>query len=107
SHPAAPGTLITDRSIRRPVVKTVTSVGDLALLNIQGNGMIGIPGVSSRLFAALGREGINIMMISQSSSEHSICIVLQAADAGRSVQAIRDEFRLELERKLIEQVICT
>jgi len=89
------------------VVKTVTAVRDLALLNIQGNGMIGIPGVSSRIFAVLGREGINIMMISQSSSEHSICLVLKAADARRAVYAIRDEFRLELERKLIEEVICT
>ena len=106
-NPTAPGTLITDRSLRRPVVKTVTAVRDLALLNIQGNGMIGIPGVSSRIFAVLGREGINIMMISQSSSEHSICLVLKAADARRAVYAIRDEFRLELERKLIEEVICT
>ena len=106
-NPDAPGTLITDRSLRRPLVKTVTSVRDLALLNIQGNGMVGIPGVASRLFDALARQEINIMMISQSSSEHSICMVLRAADANRAVEAIEREFRLERERNLIEDVALT
>jgi aspartokinase/homoserine dehydrogenase 1 len=106
-NPEAPGTLITDRSLRRPLVKTVTSVRDLALLNIQGNGMVGIPGVASRLFDALARQEINVMMISQSSSEHSICMVLRTGDANRAVEAIEREFRLERERNLIEEVGLT
>ena len=106
-NPEAPGTVITSRSARRPVVKTVTSVRDLALLNVEGNGMVGIPGVAARLFEALARAEINVLMVSQSSSEHSICLVLRAADAAASVAAIRREFRLEIERNLVEKVAVT
>jgi len=101
---AAPGTLIAERSVSRPLVKTVTSIRNLALLNVQGSGMLGIPGVSSRLFEVLARENINVMMISQSSSEHSICTVIQAADSTRAVQALRQAFHFEITRNLIEAV---
>jgi aspartokinase/homoserine dehydrogenase 1 len=101
------GTLITNRSVRSPQVKTVTSVRNLTLLNIQGNGLVGIPGISSRLFDVLSREGISVMMISQSSSEHSICMVLQSSDAARGLQAIRKEFRLEIDRGLVDDVQLT
>jgi len=106
-HPAAPGTVITRTSARRPVVKTVTSVRDLALLNVEGNGMVGIPGVAARLFDALAREDINILMVSQSSSEHSICLVIRGNDTAAAVAAIRREFQLEIERRLIEKVAVT
>ncbi len=103
-NPSARGTLITERSANYPRVKTVTSVRDLALLNLQGNGMVGLPGIASRLFDALARENVNIMMISQSSSEHSVCLVIQAVDAETAERAIRKEFRLEIERDLIDEV---
>ncbi len=103
-NPAARGTLITDRSTHRPLVKTVTAVRNLALLNLQGNGMVGLPGVASRLFDALARENVNIMMISQSSSEHSVCFVIQSSDGDTAVRAIRKEFRLEIDRDLIDEV---
>ncbi len=100
----AEGTLITERSLRRSPVKTVTSARDLTLLNIQGNGMVGIPGVTSRLFDVMSRENITVMMISQSSSEHSICLVIPARDANRAVHALRREFQLEIDRNLIENI---
>lgn len=103
-NPDARGTLITDSSTRHPLVKTVTSVRNLALLNLQGNGMVGLPGIASRLFDALAREHINVMMISQSSSEHSVCFLIQSGDSGAAVRAIRREFRLEIDRDLIEEV---
>jgi aspartokinase/homoserine dehydrogenase 1 len=106
-NPAAAGTLIVEKGSLRPVVKTVTSVRNLALLNVQGNGMVGIPGVAARLFDALAAEGINILMVSQSSSEHSICLVLQAGDAPGAVRAIERQFQLEIERQLIERVQVT
>ncbi len=106
-NPRAKGTLISLRSGRVPFIKTVTSVRNLALLNIEGNGMIGIPGVASRVFDVLARESINVMMISQSSSEHSICLVVQAADADKARAAVRGEFELEIERSLIERVVVT
>ena len=105
--PRAPGTLIGSRSGRKPLIKTVTSVRDLALLNIEGNGMVGIPGVASRVFDVLARENINIMMISQSSSEHSICLVVRSADADTARTALEREFGVELDRNLIERVALT
>ena len=105
--PQAPGTLIGSRSGRKPLIKTVTSVRDLALLNIEGNGMVGIPGVASRVFDVLARENINIMMISQSSSEHSICLVVRSADADIARTALEREFGVELDRNLIERVALT
>ncbi len=104
---AAEGTLVTSRAARSPSVKTVTSVRNLALLNVQGNGMIGIPGVSSRVLDVLARDGISVMMISQSSSEHSICMVIPAADADQGRQALRREFRLEIERRQIDDIQLT
>jgi aspartokinase/homoserine dehydrogenase 1 len=89
------------------MVKTVTSARDLTLLNIQGNGMVGIPGVTSRLFDVMARENVTVMMISQSSSEHSICMVIPTRDANRAVHALRREFQLEIERNLIEDVEVT
>ena len=106
-EPEAPGTLITDRSVRQPVVKTVTSVRDLALMNIQGSGMVGIPGVSSRIFRALAQEEISVMMISQSSSEHTICLVIPQDKAVSAGECIRKEFEVELRRSLIERVGIT
>ncbi len=106
-NPRARGTLISLRSGRIPFIKTVTSVRNLALLNIEGNGMIGIPGVASRVFDVLAREGINVMMISQSSSEHSICLVVQAVDADKARAAVQADFELEIERNLIERVMLT
>ncbi len=103
-NPAARGTLISERSAQQPQVKTVTSVRNLALLNLQGNGMVGLPGIASRLFDALARENVNIMMISQSSSEHSVCLVIQSSDAETAARAIRKEFRLEIERDLVDDV---
>ena len=105
--PQAAGTLIGSRSGRQPLIKTVTSVRDLALLNIEGNGMVGIPGVASRVFEVLARENINIMMISQSSSEHSICLVVRSADADTARTALEREFGVELDRHLIERVAVT
>ncbi len=103
-NPEADGTLITERSRSKPPVKTVTSARDLTLLNIQGNGMVGIPGITSRLFAAMSRESITVMMISQSSSEHSICMVIPGRETNRAVHALRRELQLEIDRNLVEDI---
>jgi aspartokinase/homoserine dehydrogenase 1 len=106
-NPRAKGTLVTDRAGTSPLVKTVTSVRQLALLNIQGNGMVVIPRATSRLFEVLARENIDVMMISQSSSEYSICIVIQTRDSSRAAKALQSEFQFELERNLMEKVEVT
>ena len=63
------------------VIKGITSLGNIALLRLQGSGLVGVPGVSARLFGALGQAKINIILISQASSEHSICFAVSQGDA--------------------------
>jgi aspartokinase/homoserine dehydrogenase 1 len=69
------------------IVRGISSINNIALLSLQGSGMIGIPGFSKRLFEALSSEKINVILITQSSSEHSICVAvdLQAAEKARAV----------------------
>jgi bifunctional aspartokinase / homoserine dehydrogenase 1 len=101
---AFPGTLITNREVRNPMIKTVTSIRDLALINFLGNGMIDIPRVTSRLFDVMAAQNISVMMISQSSSEHSISMLIPSRDANRAIVALRKEFQLEIHRDLIENI---
>ena len=72
------------------VVRGLSSIGEVALLRLEGSGMVGIPGFSMRLFAALARERINVVLITQSSSEHSICVAVRT-DAAAQAQRVTDE----------------
>ncbi|MEO8804137.1 MAG: bifunctional aspartate kinase/homoserine dehydrogenase I [Rudaea sp.] len=78
-------------------VKGLTLAHDLALINVEGNGMIGVPGTAQRLFAALQATQISVMMISQGSSEHSICCVVRADQASVAKVAIENAFARELD----------
>jgi aspartokinase/homoserine dehydrogenase 1 len=101
---AAPGSLIGPASDPRQPIKGVTAVDDVALLNIEGAGMIGVPGTADRLFGALREANISVILISQASSEHSICIGIpgrMAADAERVVQRA---FAVELKQGLVQSV---
>ncbi len=102
-NPETPGTLISGRIRKheRPVTG-IASISQIALLNVEGGGMIGIPGIAARIFSALARESINIMMISQASSEHSICLVFHEKDSKRALDSLRAELALEIEAKRIE-----
>ena len=84
------------------VVQGISSIGNLALLNLEGSGMVGIPGFSKRLFAALARERINVILITQSSSEHSICVGVNAQDAAPAQVAVDEEFATEIAAGRIE-----
>lgn len=84
------------------VVQGISSIGNLALLNLEGSGMVGIPGFSMRLFAALARERINVVLITQSSSEHSICVGVNEADAAPAQVAVDEEFAIEVAAGRIE-----
>jgi bifunctional aspartokinase / homoserine dehydrogenase 1 len=95
-NPDAPGTLISRKAVDDgKLAKGITSVGDLALLTLRGPGMVGVPGVAGRVFATLASKGVNIVLISQASSEHTICFSVRSADTARAVEAIRQEFRFE------------
>ncbi len=103
-RPEHPGTLVSDASNTAAPVRGVTAFDGLALLNVEGAGMIGVPGTAERVFGALRQARASVVMISQGSSEHSICCVVQAADAERSVAALRETFALELQRGQIQRV---
>jgi bifunctional aspartokinase / homoserine dehydrogenase 1 len=85
-------------------VKALTAIRDQALLSITGNGMIGVPGVAARTFAALAEAGHSVTMISQASSESSICFVLPEREVRDAVAALHARFADEIETKLIDAV---
>jgi len=79
----------------------MTSVGDLSLLTLRGPGMVGVPGIAERLFRTLAARQVNVILISQASSEHTICFAVKSADAARGVSAIEREFRHEVNDQLM------
>ncbi|HEX7069381.1 MAG TPA: bifunctional aspartate kinase/homoserine dehydrogenase I, partial [Rhodothermales bacterium] len=98
-RPEAPGTLISEETgDYEGRVKAVTTIRGVAVVMIEGKGMIGVPGISARAFAALAARDINVLMISQASSEQSICIVTREDDATAAVDSLHHTFELELER---------
>ena len=104
-NPAHEGTLITNRPTAVfEGVKTVTSVPGMALVTVEGKGMIGIPGVVGRLFAATARAGVNVYMISQASSEQNISFLVREGEGARAVAEVEQEFELELERGRIDRI---
>lgn len=101
--PADAGTLV---EVAPPphhdVVRGISSIGGLTMLNLEGSGMVGIPGFSKRLFGALAGEKINVILITQSSSEHSISVAVGAADAERAKTAVDEEFAPEIDARRLE-----
>jgi len=92
-RPEAPGTLIApDSGSDGAPVKGLSLVRDLAIVELVGNGMVGVPGAAERLFGALRGAGVSVTMISQGSSEHSICCVLRADQADRARDAAAAAF---------------
>ena len=77
-------------------VKGITHLSDITLLTIEGNGMVGIPGISKRLFEALSTKNVNIILITQASSEHSICVAVDYVDRKRASIAINETFKYEI-----------
>ena len=99
-----PGTRIVASPESAQVVKGITSIDDVALLNLEGAGMIGVPGTAHRLFGALHEAGISVILISQGSSEHSICFAIPVAQAATAEQAVRRAFDKELRDGQVQSV---
>jgi bifunctional aspartokinase / homoserine dehydrogenase 1 len=85
-------------------VKGIASFHDVSMINVQGGGMVGVPGVSGRLFSALATNQINVIMITQASSEHSICFVIQSKEVASAKQALETEFEAELMAGRIDSI---
>ena len=103
-RPDLPGTRIDAAGAPTPPIKGVSSIRDLALINVEGAGMLGVPGTAERVFATLHRAGISVRMISQGSSEHSICCVLAQAQAAQAQQALQAEFVVEIAQGQLQRV---
>ena len=108
SHNAAhPGSRIAADAAQIDNIKGITAIGKMALVNLEGAGMIGVPGTADRLFGALKDAGVSVTLISQASSEHSICIAVPSEVAERAGQVIRDAFAEELDSGQIQRVDVT
>ncbi|RYZ34477.1 MAG: aspartate kinase, partial [Sphingobacteriales bacterium] len=101
--PKDEGTLIESVATRNGnIVRGISSINNIALLSLEGSGMIGIPGFSKRLFEALSNERINVILITQSSSEHSICVAVDASAAAAAKQAVDTAFANEITLQKVE-----
>ena len=105
--PEKPGTLICAHPNSDQPVKGITSIDEVALVNIEGAGMIGVPGTAHRLFGALREEDISVILISQGSSEHSICCAIPASQAARATRVLERAFARELADGQIQSVEVT
>jgi aspartokinase/homoserine dehydrogenase 1 len=85
-------------------VRGLSSIGGISLLTLAGSGMVGIPGFSGRLFGALARASVNVILITQSSSEHSISVSISTSDVNAAVKAVDEEFEIDIFRKRVEKV---
>lgn len=101
--PQDEGTLIAAQAPRNGTsTRGISSVAAVALLSLEGSGMVGIPGFSKRLFEALANAHINVILITQASSEHSICVGIEEKAAAVAKDAVDKAFAYEIERGLIE-----
>ncbi|HEU5290291.1 MAG TPA: bifunctional aspartate kinase/homoserine dehydrogenase I [Cyclobacteriaceae bacterium] len=103
-NPTATGTQIHASSMNGKLIKGISSMNSISLLNVQGSGLLGVVGMSMRLFSTLAHEKVNVILISQASSEHSICIAIESETASRAKSAIEKEFRHELRDELIDEI---
>lgn len=104
--PEDPGTLIEKVSRRSGSnIRGISSIGNIGLLSLEGSGMIGIPGFSKRLFEALSGQQINVILITQASSEHSICVGVDGAHASVAKSAIDEAFAVEIRNGDVQPLI--
>ena len=100
------GTKITNDSIESTSnIRGISSINKIALLSLEGSGMVGIPGFSKRLFEALSQAKINVILITQSSSEHSICVAIEEGLAQKAKDIIDDTFAYEIEIGKVDPLI--
>ena len=102
-NPPAPGTLISNKKgeADETFIKGISSIDNVDLVTLQGAGMVGVSGVSMRLFSALAKAKVNVIMITQASSEYSITFAINPLDTKKAVKSIEHEFAAEIEVKEI------
>lgn len=101
----AEGTLITKVSPNTNPIKGISHIENMTLITLEGSGMVGIPGFSKRLFEALFQQKINVSLITQASSEHSICIAINNVDAEKAKNAVDAAFSFEISQHKVNPLI--
>jgi bifunctional aspartokinase / homoserine dehydrogenase 1 len=98
-NPESKGTVISHKSSdeNRSPIKGISSIDHIDLITLQGTGMVGVTGTSMRLFGALARYNINIILITQASSEYSITFAISPADSVKAAEAMHEEFKIEID----------
>jgi aspartokinase/homoserine dehydrogenase 1 len=104
-NPSHPGTLVSDKEDdSRTPVKGISSIGTISLLTLQGSGLFGVPGIAARLFGSLASAGINVILITQGSSEHSISFAVQPDKSNKARKQVEKEFEYEIQSGLVDPV---
>lgn len=104
-EPDAPGTRVVSKArVDAHAVKAITAIHGLSLVTIAGRGMLGIPGVAARVFSAVAEEGINVLMISQASSEQSICFLITTDETDRAIRSLEAAFERERHRHTVDRI---
>ena len=104
-NPACPGTrIVREAQSTHGTIKAVTAIKGLSQVTVEGRGMMGVPGIAARTFAAVASQGASVLMISQASSEQSICFVIPTETVSPVIRAIEEEMALELARGDVNRV---
>ncbi|CAL2084421.1 Aspartokinase [Tenacibaculum sp. 190524A02b] len=104
-EPDNKGTLIANNIQSNSPVKGISHIENITLLTLEGSGMIGVSGVSKRMFETLSNQEINVVLITQASSEHSICVGIYDDDAEKAEKALNQAFEIEIERHKVNPVV--
>lgn len=105
-NPSHEGSLITNEAgHNKNDIKGISSISDISMLRLEGSGMMGVVGITARLFGALSKAHVNIIFLTQGSSEQSICFGVMPTDAGIAMKAVNEEFRSEIDGGFINPII--
>jgi len=106
-NPDFTGTVIAEKNVVNHgyLIKGISSFENIAILRVQGSGMVGVVGIAGRLFSALAQAKINVILITQASSEHSICFAIQSKDAEHARTTLEHEFSLERQVHQIDEIV--
>ncbi|MCL2412102.1 MAG: aspartate kinase, partial [Treponema sp.] len=105
-NPPEQGTkIISGASCGKYPIRGISSINEIALVRVQGSGMVGVAGFSARVFGAIARMGISVMLITQGSSEYSICFAILPQDAQKAKETLKEEFAGEIRNGIIDKPI--
>jgi aspartokinase/homoserine dehydrogenase 1 len=104
-NPSFPGTVISAKTDSDYAIKGISSIDEINIIRIEGSGMIGVAGIAQRVFSSLAKNSISIILITQASSEHSICLAILPSHSSLAKSALEEEFSYELKMGIINRIM--